>query len=101
IIDTYAAIDSAEDSAASSLQRPMALRKLGDDLDMKSVAAAETALLMSKAVPGGTTNVLVVPHGYILSDVRNNDVWVAGLAHLFSQECGGPEDPSRQWPVSF
>ncbi|CAN0469164.1 unnamed protein product, partial [Scytosiphon promiscuus] len=70
-------------------------------LDLNSVAAAETALRRGKAVPGGTENILVVPHGNILSDFHNNDAWVAGFVHLFPEGCGGPEDPSRQRPVSF
>lgn len=94
-------MDSAEDTVTSSLQRPTTLRKLGDDLDMNSVAAAETALRMGKALPGGTDNVLVVPHGDILGDFHNDDAWVAGFVHLLPEGCGGPENPSRQRHVSF
>ena len=95
IIDAYAVMDSAEDTVTSSLQRPNALRNLGDDLDMNSVAAAETVLRMGKAVPGGTENVLVVPHGNVLSDFHNNDAWVAGFVHLFPEGCGGARRPFK------
>ena len=61
----------------------------------------ETALRMSKSVPGGTDNVLVVLHGNILSDFHNDDAWVAGFVQLFPDGFGGPEDPSRKQPVSF
>ena len=44
IVDSYAVIDSAEDTAISSQQRPSVFRKLSDDLDLNYVAAAETAL---------------------------------------------------------
>eukprot|EP00904_Undaria_pinnatifida_P005459 jgi/Undpi1/2042/HiC_scaffold_12.g05428.m1 len=90
IIDTYAVIDPAEDTVTSSLQRPSALRKLGDALDVNAVAAAETVHRMGKHVPGGKHNVLVVPHGSILSDFHNDDAWVAGFVHLFPEGCADP-----------
>ena len=91
-VDAYAVVDSAEDTVTSSLQRPRALRKLGDDLDMNAVAAAETALRRGKPVPGGTDNDRVVPHD-VLCDFHNDDAWVAEFVHLFPEGCGGPEDP--------
>ena len=84
IIDAYAVVVSAQDTVTSSLQRPSALRKLGDDLHMNAVAAAETALRM---VPGGNDNVLVVPHGSILSDFYNDDARVEGFVNLFPEGC--------------
>ena len=86
-IDAYTVVDSAQDTVTSSLQRPSALRKLGHDLDMNAVAAAETALRMGKRVSGGKDNVLVVPHGSILSDFRNDDAWVEGFVYLFPEGC--------------
>ena len=91
IIDAYAVVDSSQDTVTSSLQRPSPLRKLGDDLDMNAVAAAETALRMSKYMPEGNDNVLVVPHGSILSDFHNNDAWVKGFVHLFPEGCADPD----------
>ena len=68
---------------------------------MNAVVAAETTLRMGKPMPGGKDSVLVVPHGNILSDFRNNDAWVVGFEQLFPEGCGGPDDPSRKRPVSF
>ena len=74
---------------------------MGDDFGIISVAATETALRMGKAFPGGIDNILVVPHGNILSDFHNDDAWVAGFVHLFPEGSGGPEDPARQRTISF
>ena len=41
IIHAYAVVDSAQDTVTSSLQRPSALRKVGHDLDMNAMAAAD------------------------------------------------------------
>ena len=68
---------------------------------MNAVAAAETSLRMSKHVPGGKDNVLVVPHGSILSDFHNDDAWVEGFAHFFSMRMCGPECPSSIGPAWF
>ena len=57
---------------------------------MHAVAAAETALRMGKHVPGGNDNVLVVPHGSILSEFHNDDAWIEGLVHLFPKGCADP-----------
>ena len=40
IIDAYAVVDSTENTVTSSLQRPCALRKFSDDLEMDAVATA-------------------------------------------------------------
>ena len=101
IVELYAVIDSAEDTETSSQQRPSVLRKMGDDFGIDSVADSETALRMGKAFPGGIDNILVVPHGNILSDFHNDDAWVAGFVHLFPEGSGGPEDPARQRTISF
>ena len=87
IIDVYAVVDSAQDTVNSSLQRPSALRKFCDDLDMNAVATVETALRIGKHVPGGEGNVLAVPHPYgsILSDYQNDDAWVEGFVHCFQK----------------
>ena len=98
IVELYAVIDSAEDTATSSQQRPSALRKMGDDFGIISLAAIETALRMGKAFPGGIDNILVVPHGNILSDSHND---VAGFVQLFPEGCSGPEDRARQRAISF
>ena len=44
VIDRYAVVDSCENAATSLQNRPDALRKLGDELNLGTVAAAETAL---------------------------------------------------------
>ena len=90
IIDAYAVVDSAQETVTSSLQRPSGLLKLGDDLDMNAVAAAETALRMGKHVPGGDDNVLVVPYSSILSDFQNNGARIEGFVHLFPEGCADP-----------
>ena len=64
---------------------------IGDDLDMNAVAAAETALGMGKHVPGGKENVLVIPHGSILTNSHNDNAGVEGLMHLFPE---GHADPN-------
>ena len=66
-----------------------------------SVATAETALCMSRAVPVGTDNVLVVLHSNIVSYFHNDDAGVAGFVHLFPDGCSGPEYPSRQQAISL
>ena len=71
---------------------------MGDDFGIISVAATETALRMGKAFPGGIDNILVVPHGNILSDSHND---VAGFVQLFPEGCSGPEDRARQRAISF
>eukprot|EP00904_Undaria_pinnatifida_P011887 jgi/Undpi1/7829/HiC_scaffold_23.g10302.m1 len=107
MIDTYAVNDSAEDTVTSSLQRPSALRKLGEALDMSDVAAAETALRMGKDVLGGKDNVLVLPHGKILSGFHNDDAFSqrrrlgCRFREFVSRRLCGPEDPSSKRPVSF
>ena len=83
-------VDWAQDTVTSSLQRSSALRKLGDGLDMNALTAAETALRMGKHMIGGKDNVLVVPHGSILSCFLNDDAWVEGFVHLFSKGCADP-----------
>ena len=101
IVELYAVIDSAEDTVTSSQQRPSVLRKWAMISKIYSVAATETAISMGKAFPGGIDNILVVPHGNILSDFHNDDAWVAGFVHLFPEGSGGPEDPARQRTISF
>ena len=71
---------------------------MGDDFGIISLAAIETALRMGKAFPGGIDNILVVPHGNILSDSHND---VAGFVQLFPEGCSGPEDRARQRAISF
>ena len=57
---------------------------------MNAVAAAGAALRMRKHVPGGNDNVLVVPHGSIVSDFHNDDAWVEAFVHLFPEGCADP-----------
>ena len=99
IVDSYAVIDLAEDMITSSQQRSNVVRKRGDNLVLNYWSAAETAVRLGRAVPGRTNIVLVVPHANVLSDVPNDDTWVAGLVHFFPEGCDEPEDPSR--PLAF
>jgi hypothetical protein len=54
-----------------------------------------------KLLPARAKRYQEEPRRNILSDFHNDDACVAGFVHLFPKGCGGPEDPSRQRPVSF
>lgn len=44
---------------------------------------------------------MVIKHGEILQDFKNNDIWTAGWVHLFPHGTGGPLDPDRVNPVTL
>ncbi|MEP5623240.1 MAG: hypothetical protein ABJP82_11750, partial [Hyphomicrobiales bacterium] len=83
IIDTFAVVDSGEDAATSSRQRPSVQRRLGHDLDLNAVAASQDSLSQGRPPPERAENALVVQHGDINSDFRNNNALKGAFDHLF------------------
>ena len=101
-IDAYAVVDSGDDAATSSRQRPSVLRRLGHDPDFEVVAASQAGLSQGRPPPEGAEDALVVLHcGDILSDNRNIYSWIGAFGYLFLEGCGGPLDTTRRTSVLF